>query len=397
MRLDGWRLRHFGEIAEISFSGVDKKAVEGELPVRLCNYVDVFHNTHIDSSIDFSAATATAAEIQRFQLRRGDVVFTKDSETPDEIAVPAYVSEDLPGVVCGYHLGIARPREGVDGQFLFFAMQTHQAREQFSKAANGVTRFGLTLQSLGSIQLPVPPLTDQLRIADILSTWDRAIRSSKRNRDLVEQMYLGVSAREIHFRGSNMRPLGDVLSPDRMREVKPEGPFRALGIRSHGKGTFQRTDNLATLESEKTVYCVEPNRFIVNIVFAWEGAAAITSEDDAGCLVSHRFPTFSINESLLYPDYFRHVIRAKAFQQLLALASPGGAGRNKTLNRRDLLRFELHIPTLEKQKLAAAALVALDKRQRLLDRYIQCLTSQREGIAAELLTGRQGAAVEGAI
>src|SRR5690606_40054272 len=64
---------------------------------------------------------------------------------------------------------------------------------------------------------------------------------------------------------------------------------------------------------------VEADRFIVNIVFAWEGCAAITSQDDAGCLVSHRFPTFTINREALSLEYFRHLIRTEPFRQLLAL------------------------------------------------------------------------------
>ena len=186
-----------------------------------------------------------------------------------------------------------------------------------------------------------------------------------------------------------MHQLSRLLTPERMVAVTPDGPFRALGIRSHGKGTFNRIDALAAVEEfGKTVYRVEPNLFVVNIVFAWEGAAAITSEADAGCLVSHRFPTFRVNEQLLDIEYFRHVIRTKPFQQLLALASPGGAGRNKTLNRTDFLKFEIHVPPLSKQKAVAEALNALDRRILLLDRHIAGLTKQRDALATKLLTGQ---------
>lgn len=185
-----------------------------------------------------------------------------------------------------------------------------------------------------------------------------------------------------------MRPLKDLLIPDRMQTVEPKGPFLALGVRSHGKGTFQREDNLAANGSTKTVYQVEADRFVVNIVFAWEGAAAITSQDDAGCLVSHRFPTFTINRKALSLEYLRHLIRTEPFRQLLALASPGGAGRNKTLNRNDLLKFEIHVPSLPEQTAVATALGALDRRLTLLNEYLQRLTVQRDALGTELLTGR---------
>jgi type I restriction enzyme S subunit len=202
-------------------------------------------------------------------------------------------------------------------------------------------------------------------------------------------MYRAVADRFLQIRGEGMHRFSRLLIPERMVAVTPNGPFRALGVRSHGKGTFSRIDALAAVEEfGKTVYRVEPNRFIVNIVFAWEGAAAITSAADSGCLVSHRFPTFRINEQLLDIEYFRHVIRTKPFRQLLALASPGGAGRNKTLNRDDLLKFMIHVPPLSEQRAVAETLNSLDRRISLLNRHISALARQRDALATQLLTGR---------
>lgn len=76
---------------------------------HVCNYTDVYKNDRITDEMDLMRATATAAEIARLTLKAGDVILTKDSETPDDIGVPAWVPEDLPGVVCAYHLGLLRP------------------------------------------------------------------------------------------------------------------------------------------------------------------------------------------------------------------------------------------------------------------------------------------------
>ena len=116
---EDWRVVRLGNVAEVSFSGVDKKAVEGEVPVELCNYTDVFYNRRIRTGMEFMAATATPVECARWALMQGDVLFTKDSETPDEIGIPSYVADDLPNVLCGYHLGLARPSPAtVSGAFL---------------------------------------------------------------------------------------------------------------------------------------------------------------------------------------------------------------------------------------------------------------------------------------
>lgn len=99
-----WRVEKLKHVASVRFSSVDKKTEVGEIPVRLCNYTDVYHRDAIFDDPEFMQASATIAEIGRHTLKKGDVLITKDSEEWNDIAVPAYVTNDMPGVVCGYHL-----------------------------------------------------------------------------------------------------------------------------------------------------------------------------------------------------------------------------------------------------------------------------------------------------
>jgi len=156
-------------VARIVVSNVDKKSVHGELPVRLCNYIDVYYNETIHADLPFMGATATPDQVQQFALRRSDVLLTKDSETPDDIAVPAFVSEELPGVVCGYHLAIVRPdHREVDGRYLYWSLASSVARQQASASAMGITRFGLRQDAIRDMVIQLPPKTEQRAIADYL-------------------------------------------------------------------------------------------------------------------------------------------------------------------------------------------------------------------------------------
>lgn len=150
-----WRVRRLKFVARSAFSSVDKHTAEGEVPVLLCNYTDVYYRDFITPDIDFMSATATPDEIRRFGLRRGDVLLTKDSESWDDIAVPACVIEDLPGVLCGYHLAQVRPIVGeLDGRYLFRVMQAHGINHQLQIQAAGITRFGLPNSSLRDAIVP---------------------------------------------------------------------------------------------------------------------------------------------------------------------------------------------------------------------------------------------------
>jgi hypothetical protein len=136
-------------IAFIQSSNVDKIVDAEELPIQLCNYVDVYYNDRITDKLAFSAGSATPREIEKFKLRPCDVVITKDSETPGDIAIPAFVDESAAGVVCGYHLAILRARAAVmRGDFLFWCLKSRPVMEAFSTRAQGITRFGLTLDGL---------------------------------------------------------------------------------------------------------------------------------------------------------------------------------------------------------------------------------------------------------
>ncbi|OVE50428.1 restriction endonuclease subunit S [Chromobacterium violaceum] len=160
-----WDVAFIKHTADVRFSGVDKHSHGDETPVRLCNYTDVYKNDRITDDMDLMRATATVAEIARLTLKAGDVILTKDSETPDDIGVPAWVPEDLPGVVCAYHLGLLRPAQNrVLGEFLFRAIGSTRTAQQFHVLATGVTRFALSKHDVKNAVVVLPPIEEQQSI-----------------------------------------------------------------------------------------------------------------------------------------------------------------------------------------------------------------------------------------
>ena len=172
-----WDMRRLRNAVTMRVSNVDKHVRKGETPVRLCNYVDVYKHDCISQRIDFMRATATLEEIAQFRLEEGDVLITKDSETWDDIGVPAVVTEPAEDLISGYHLALLRPFANVlVGAYLLRALQSKGLAHQFHVEAKGVTRFGLSHVGIKSVWLAVPPLPEQAAIVRFLDHADRRIR-----------------------------------------------------------------------------------------------------------------------------------------------------------------------------------------------------------------------------
>lgn len=165
-----WRMKPLRYAADCLVSSVDKHIDEDEIPVRLCNYSDVYHREFIRPNDKLVYGTASDEEVERFGLRAEDVVITKDSESWDDIGIPALVTETSTDIVCGYHLAILRPHHDILlGSYLLRCLQTRQISAQLELAATGVTRFGITKLSIGRLSLPLPPLEVQSGIAKYLN------------------------------------------------------------------------------------------------------------------------------------------------------------------------------------------------------------------------------------
>lgn len=162
-----WATKKLKFLALVQPSNVDKKTVEGEEPVLLCNYTDVYKNEYIDGSLNFMEATANKEEIRKFSVEIGDVIVTKDSEDRNDIAIPASASENVKNLVCGYHLTQIKPKY-LDGRFLLRLFQSKGFNAQFIVAANGVTRFGLPQYAIANAVSPVPPIEEQKAITRFL-------------------------------------------------------------------------------------------------------------------------------------------------------------------------------------------------------------------------------------
>ena len=196
-----WDMRRLKTVASVQLSNVDKKTKEGQTTVKLCNYVDVYYNDFITSELEFMKATATIGQVRRFRLEPGDVLITKDSESWNDIAIPAVVAEALADVLCGYHLAHIRPSTDLDGRFLKHQFSAIGIRDQFHVAANGITRFGLGGDAIRRGLFPIAPIEEQQAIADFLNREtakiDALVARKERLIELLQEQRTAVITRAV--------------------------------------------------------------------------------------------------------------------------------------------------------------------------------------------------------
>lgn len=166
-----WEVKKLKYVAALEISNVDKHTVEGQAEVKLCNYIDVYRNEKISCKIDFMISTAATDQIVRLSIKKDDVLLTKDSETPDDIGVPALVVEDFTNLVCGYHLALARPSPNImSGGFLHRVIQAEFTKGYYFSESVGMTRYGLDKLSIANTMIPAPPISEQEEILGYINS-----------------------------------------------------------------------------------------------------------------------------------------------------------------------------------------------------------------------------------
>ena len=146
---DNWLMKRLKFTTKFDLSTVDRHEYEDEIKVSICHYPEVYNNEKITLKTELSRGTCNQKELEKFRLKKDDVLITKDSETPEDIGVPVYVANNFDKTVSGYHIAqLTTDKNQILGSFLFRFIQSSFVNAYFETEANGITRFGLCKDSI---------------------------------------------------------------------------------------------------------------------------------------------------------------------------------------------------------------------------------------------------------
>lgn len=301
-------------------------------------------------------------------------------------------------------------RMAFDWGWLYYAVSLFDLKKL--NEASGVP--SLSRASLEDLDIAVPPPPEQKKIAAILSAVDgkldiisRQIESTRTlKQGLMQTLFTqGVGTRDANgcwvphakFRTAvsmkvpatwGVEQLGQIAPLIRRPvEVSNDEVYPELGLRSYGKGTFHKPALPGNEVGNKRLFEIKAGDLLFSNVFAWEGAVAVAKPEDDGRFGSHRYISCLVDSSRADTSFVLRFLTTPKGIELLTRASPGGAGRNRTLGLTALANITIPLPPLEEQRKVTEVLDSVDaKLQALTDKQSHYKTLKR-GLMQKLLTG----------
>lgn len=333
-------------------------------------------------------------------LKEGDLVIADASEdyvgVCEAVELRNVVGHNVTG---GLHTFAARAdQRNIAIGFRTYVLRHPQVVRQLRRLSTGISVFSVSKTNLSKVKIALPPLVEQKTIAHVLGLMDNAIELNNkiiaqkelRKKWLATNLLTG--KKRLRGFGNEVWPtivLKDILKPVRKAlNPAPNELYQQIGIRSHAKGLFYKEPTSGMVLGDKRVFWIEPDCFILNIVFAWEHAVAKTTDAELGMIASHRFPMYRPKRAVLDLDYLLYYFSSARGKYLLSLASPGGAGRNKTLSQSDFMNLHIPLPSFAEQTAIADVLRKADMELSLLKAKNGMLRDQKKGLMQLLLTGK---------
>ena len=358
---DDWEQRKLGDVVQ----RITRKNenMESSLPLTISAQYGL-----IDQNEFFDKRIASKDVSDYYLVYRGEFAYNKSTSTDAPWGAIKRLDRYEKGVLSTLYIVFRiQNEEETDSDYLVSYYDTelwHNGVQAI--AAEGARNHGLlniAPNDFFETNLLMPEsVNEQRMIGTFFKKLDHLITLHQRKYDMLqkvkksmlEKMFPknGSKVPEIRFAGFTddweQRKVSELVEKYEDPVETPHNGYTRLGIRSHAKGTFHEYVEPGHELETAQMHRVAANKLIFNITFAWEHAVAITDEDDAGKLVSHRFPQFSLSDSLS-PEFLQYVILDEDFHHHLYLASPGGAGRNRVLKIKEALDYPIYYPSVNEQ------------------------------------------------
>ncbi len=246
---------------------------------------------------------------------------------------------------------IPKDKHLCDAKYLYYLLNARK-KDYFVPLMSGTANVSLREKDIADVTIALPSLAEQQQITREIDSYVARIEEAGLLHQAIEREARAMTASALHRMVSNVpsRTMREV-APIVRRPVDIDSSFEylELGIRSFGNGTFHKPGLMGSVVGSKRLFRIEPGDLIFSNVFAWEGAVAVAGADDAGRYGSHRFITCVPQPALVRAEFLKAYFLTSRGLEILGKASPGGAGRNRTLGVEALQEIQVPVPEIGNQ------------------------------------------------
>lgn len=282
----------------------------------------------------------------------------------------------------------------LDKRFIHYLLRSQFYLKIYLQYLYGIrpNSFQIKTDDWNSIPVIVPPKKEQKSIADFLdqetSRIDKLIEKkdkilslmSSRIEALVDKVILDKNVPRIRFKNVVHRIQRLVVPSDHNEIVR-------LGLYNRGRGIFKKPASNEDEIGDSNFFYVKAGDLIISGQFAWEGAVAIATQEEEGCVVSHRYPVYRGRDGVS-TGYLLGFLRSKLGDFILNEVSRGSAGRNRPLNTWHLGKEKIPIPSIELQKEISQTIDYEYRLREKIKKSIELLKEFRASLITEAVTGR---------
>lgn len=291
---------------------------------------------------------------------------------------------------------IATPTQ-VDSNFLYFDLESRY--DEIRNLSNTGSQENLNAQVIRSLPIPLPPLDEQRRIADILSSWDRAIEEleflifakERRKQALMQQLLTGSKRLPGFAKGEWRKVRMNQILERVFRPIgwHPDKPLSLVSLRRRNGGLFRRPDVLGSEYKTKDLHELKTDDFLVSKRQVSHGAWGIVFGEFEGSHVSKEYAIFIKKDpKTLHMPFFARLAQTSRMIRLARVASTGVHIEKLIFDPVVFLREIISLPpTLNEQKQIVAILDSSDRELTLHRQYLDSLRIQKRGLMQKLLTG----------